>query len=225
MKRKFIAKRWIAQTNRTRVFTPRRMRKRRRCKTLCIACGAIVRSRSIAPQESILYTGPSCCQAAARGGDLLPVRIRAGVRASWNSRIGNGLAGNGVTAPGMARPAKAGRVVATGAGGPAARPRRHRTGRRGSQQGGKERSQPAGDFDPLTRDGRSRGRLRTARRTIQPPLLLRQQRAKEPVRRFPSLAHPPEGGPSEGAGHGADRATGGTGHRPVRASGEVPAGL
>jgi hypothetical protein len=60
-------------------------------------------------------------------------------------------------------------------------------------------------------DRHGRGRLRTARQTIQPPLLLRQERIGAACNRVVPLMPLPEGRLSEGTGHGSDRATGGAG--------------
>jgi len=63
-------------------------------------------------------------------------------------------------------------------------------------------------------DCHGRGRLRTARQAIQPPLLLRQKRIGAACNGVVPLMHLPEGRPSEGTGHGSDRATGGAGFGP-----------
>ena len=87
-------------------------------------------------------------------------------------------------------------------------------GRRGRRQGGTERS-------------RSTGSLKSADGRLPRPRSVADGSSSDPTAAsvateaggaagstVASLMHPPEGGPSEGTGHGSDRATGGTGFGP-----------
>lgn len=74
-----------------------------------------------------------------------------------------------------------------------------------------ERFRPGGFLDPLAGDRRDRGRLRTARQAMQPLLLLRRKQGGAAGKRVALSTHLSEGRPSEGTGHGSDRATGGAG--------------